>query len=271
MTTGYAVGLSPQERFLRIHNPYGGDDDMGLGMDPDFGYDASAGRVGLSSYQLGGMNGYNNYGGGYAYNQGFQGGYGVGPRRQGETQEAYNKRIEDFEDAQFERQIQLQLRNQNAQSRVQAPQDVVLDKVEMLASQIKRGEQDKISPAFDALVKAIKDKYMVNDQPPKGMTDAKLTAIARAEAKKVYAQTTGVPLTDHIEAEGSGSFWQGMKKILSFGFADNNCAADNIAHVEGDTVNKSTKAGKILGGLTVGGVLGSLLVMFATKGKKATP
>lgn len=280
MTTGYAVGLTPQQRFLQSYNPSVGIDDMGTGRDPDFGYDGNnAGYVGMSNYQgFQGMNGYNNYGGGYGgnyggYNQNYQqsygnqGGYGVGPMLQGETQESYNKRIEDFEDGQFERQIQLQIRNQNAPARVQGPQSVILDKADMLASQIKRGEQDKIAPAFDALVKSIKDKYMVNGQLPKGMTDAKLTQIARAEAKSTYAQMTGVPLTADIEANGSGAFWQGMKKVLSLGFADSKCATDNIAYVEGDTVNKSVTAGKILGGFSVGGILGAIAIFIAKKGK----
>lgn len=186
--------------------------------------------------------------------------YGYGPEiEEGMTQAQINKKYEEWEDHLIERQLEKQQKATTAQMQLIGQEDVIADKLAMLNSQINREDQDKIGPAFEALVKSIKDKYLVDGKPPKGISEAQLDQRCRTEARKIYATTYSVNLSDDIDAKGSSAFWQGFKQTFGFGLADKTSKTENIALVEGDkSPQTGAKAGKIVGsvigwGSAVGG------------------
>lgn len=187
-----------------------------------------------------------------AYNQN---NLGYGPViEEGMTQEEINKAYEAWEDRKLERELEKAQKLQNAEMRLTGQKDVIDDKLALLNSQINREEQDKIGPAFEALVAAIKDQYLVDGKPPKGISEAQLDQRCRTEARKAYATTYSVNLSDDIDAKGSGAFWQGFKQTFGFGLADKTSKEQNIALVEGDeSPQTGIKAGQIAGSVVGGG------------------
>ena len=113
----------------------------------------------------------------------------------------------------------------------------------------------------DSVPKAVKEK----------VSPEEAEAQVKAYAERLYAQQTGSYITDDIKNNSSGSFWSGVKQILTFGLGNKTTADENIAMINGTKQTTGSKASKIAGNV-VGGLFGGLLAVgsfLLFKGKKA--
>ena len=189
-------------------------------------------------------------------NPSFGMGYGMGmwtPQYQMQT-------IQQWDNFGIDRQVQGYQNQNNAQFKMAAQTEAISRQINVLKNQIKSNNQDNVSKEYDKLLVAVKNSY--GSQMMQGLTEEQQEAQIKAYAERLYAQQTGVYITDDIRENSSSSFVSGIKQMLSFGFGNRTTAEENIAKIEGTDLTKKDRGAKIAGNV-VGGLLGGVAAVAA--------
>ena len=138
---------------------------------------------------------------------------------------------------------------------INSPEYAIQGALSNLNEKIVTNEQNQIRDAVDNVVEALRTKYP-------NATEAEL----RRSVSHTYAQAYGQPLVQAIRENGSSSFWQGFKQVITFGIADKYTAEDNIEYITGQKQGRKTTIGKIAGRAAAGAAIGALIPGFHIAG-----
>ena len=192
-------------------------------------------------------------------------GYGMGafnPQYQMQT-------MQQWDNFGVSRQVAAYQNQNNAQFQMAAQTENIARQIQILKTEIQNDNQNNIKAEYNKLLAAVKASY--GSQIAKGVSPEEAEAQVKAYAERLYAQQTGSYITDDIKNNSSGSFWSGVKQILTFGLGNKTTADENIAMINGTKQTTGSKASKIAGNV-VGGLFGGLLAVgsfLLFKGKKA--
>lgn len=167
------------------------------------------------------------------------------------------------------RQVAAYQNQNNAQFQMAAQTENISRQIQILQTEIKSNHQDNVKAEYNKLLAAVKASY--GSQIASGVSAEEAEAQVKAYAERLYAQQTGSYITDDIKNNSSGSFWSGVKQVLSFGFGNKTTADENISMINGTKQTTANKASKVAGNV-VGGLLGGILAVgsfLLLKGKKA--
>ena len=192
-------------------------------------------------------------------------GYGMGafnPQYQMQT-------MQQWDNFGVSRQVSAYQNQNNAQFQMASQTENISRQIQILRTEIVNNNQDNVKAEYNKLLAAVKASY--GSQIAKGVNPEEAEAQVKAYAERLYAQQTGSYITDDIKNNSSGSFWSGVKQILTFGLGNKTTADENIAMINGTKQTTGSKASKIAGNV-VGGLFGGLLAVgsfLLFKGKKA--
>ena len=167
------------------------------------------------------------------------------------------------------RQVAAYQNQNNAQFQMASQTQNISRQIQILQTEIKSNHQDNVKAEYNKLLAAVKASY--GSQIASGVSAEEAEAQVKAYAERLYAQQTGTYITDDIKNNSSGSFWSGVKQVLSFGLGNKTTADENIAMINGTKQTTANKASKVAGNV-VGGLLGGILAVgsfLLLKGKKA--
>ena len=144
--------------------------------------------------------------------------------------------------------IEQQKMQRNADLQLNGSMEAIQTSAAALKDKIVRNEQDQIMKAYQKYVDCVRHAYGDSTEADIG-----------SRAAILYQQMTGKSLIEDIRENAHGSTMQGFLNAASFGTYYRNSAEDNISQITGQEVAQGEKdsqnAGRVLGGLTVGGTL----------------
>ena len=157
------------------------------------------------------------------------------------------KQYEKYQNFMIDSQVRQQKKMRNADLQLNGAEEGIKAKAAVLHDKILRNEQQQIKQAYNSYVDGVRAMYGDGDQSQ---------IFSRANA--AYAQlNNGKSLIDDIREHGRDSYTQGVLQTLTFGFADDKTAEENIADLTGQPVGRTDKslkmAGNVTGGMVVGG------------------
>ena len=207
---------------------------------------------------------------GYGYGMGMTTPYtGVGTFGNVLNPQYQMQTMQQWDNFGISRQVAQYQNQNNAQFQMASQTENISRQIQILRSEIQSNNQDNVKAEYNKLLAAVKASY--GSQIAAGVSEEEAEAQVKAYAERLYAQQTGAYITDDIKNNSSGSFWSGVKQILTFGFGNKTTADENIAMINGTKQTTGSKASKVAGNI-VGGLLGGIVAVgsfLLLKGKKA--
>lgn len=258
------MGINSTQAMI-LQNRYGG-------MNTGFGYSSSP----LDSYNC--MNGMNGF---YGYSQVDMNYMKNTPYVQRQKdQVSWNNQI-------YEANVQAQYQRNAINDEYSAPSDIVTTAIGDLKQSVELDRQDEVAININKAKQAVIAKLV-----KEGVYDPSEDRV-RTELEKVYKTQTGELLPESLRAHCDTQFMKGIKDgipIIGW-FEDKNSAEDNIAKLQGKSLNRKDNAARIAGtavsscagytavgagtgaliagpvGAVVGGLIGLAVGAFNTYGK----
>lgn len=171
----------------------------------------------------------------------------------GMNYDSYFKNYSDMLNFQSNSQLQMVNNQRQNQIAINSPDAAIRKAAAILNEKIVSNEQEQIQPALKNFVATLRTKYP-------NATDEQLVNQASIEWGNYY-QT---PIPDLIREKGNNSFLQGLYQSLTFGFADNITAEENIAKIYGQPVSRTQQLEKSLGRAAGGAIVGTGTVLAAS-------
>jgi hypothetical protein len=167
--------------------------------------------------------------------------------------QSYFDNMKQYQKFNIEYNIDQQKMSRNADMRIYASVEGIKNAAAVLKDKIMANEQDQIQEAYDKYVDAVAAAYGEGTQ-----------AEIKARASTLYASmNNNKSLIDDLREYSHGSTTQGFIQSLTFGTYNKNSVEDNISYITGSPVNIGEKTkqntGRVLGALTIGGVVGGLV------------
>lgn len=167
--------------------------------------------------------------------------------------DSYYQNMDKYYENMMNNQINYQQRTREADITLNAAQRSLKQNGKNLRNKIVTNEQDQVMNAFNKYVESVQEYY-----GDKGSyEDLKNTAL------DTYEQQFGKDIQTELRENGSDSYWHGVKKVASLGFASKRSAEDNIALITGQPKGKTEKYKEWAGNATAGiglGFLGGLTI-----------
>ena len=158
--------------------------------------------------------------------------------------------------------IEQQKMQRNADLQLNGSMEAIQTSAAALKDKIVRNEQDQIMKAYQKYVDCVRHAYGDSTEADIG-----------SRAAMLYQQITGKTLIQDIRENAHGSMTQGILNSMSFGTYYRHSAEDNISQITGQEVAQGEKdsqnAGRVLGGVGLGGALAGGLYKLTGKGKYA--
>lgn len=163
--------------------------------------------------------------------------------------ENYFKNFQNYQDFMINNNIRMQENMRNADLKLNSPLEGISKKAGYLHDKIMRNEQQQIQLAYRDFIESVRSLY------PNASEEE-----INNRATTMYKQINGCSVMDDIRQNGRDSFTQGFLQTLTFGFADNKTAEENIALLTGQPVGRSEDAKKFAGNVAGGAVVGGGLL-----------
>lgn len=164
----------------------------------------------------------------------------------GMNYDSYFKNMEQYQDFMYDSQIRQADRQREVNFRANVPEEVLVKQIDILHEKIIQNEQEQVLPALRSILVSLSETA--------GNTATQEQLLARADL--LYQQRYGTPITEDLRKYGNGSATQGFLQTISFGFADNVTAEENIATINGQPVSRWEDTKKILGSAAGGALFG---------------
>ncbi len=258
-------GLQSRYQTMNYANMVGMDPDT-MGLDSGLlNFGGNYGCGGLDSLSFGGM-----MGGMMPYG----GMYGGDPKKYMDYQKQYfmgNMQLQtELEDYQLNRQVERTHKSEGNQFNLEAANNVVDEKLEILNGQIQHNNQDYVKSDHKSAVHALKEKLIETKQVPADISDEQVSAYLNTLYEQKYHKSLG----DSLIEKGDSQFVYGIKQGLDpLGlFTNKTSARQNMADILNYKLSPQEKsdktAGQAVGYLGLGvATVGALLALpFALKG-----
>lgn len=167
------------------------------------------------------------------------------PAFTGSNYQSYFNNMKDYLNFTSDYNLQMVENQRKNEITINAADAAIRKAASILNEKIVSNEQEQIQGAIQNFKDAVKNKY-------KDASEEQIAAYTSVEWGK-YNQT---PIPELIREKGRSSFLQGLYQVLSFGYADNVTAEENISKIYNQPVSRKQNTEKILGRAAGGAIVG---------------